>query len=140
MSPKRKTKRSTFKPIEYNIIPGQVPRAGTNWSYIDTQPGKRRIYYHREFAQSQDYNYHVTVCWRQTIYGEQVDHHSTLWMGEGKLHYGWCLNPQKESVWRDLPPTDPKNCKLIELFQEFEKDKHRLLSRDTLARIKPPKA
>ena len=148
--PARKVKRKSrdFIPIEYNLVPNQVHRPGTKWSRVDSENKNRVFWYHSEFEQSPDFNFHITICYR-SVEGktEQViDHHAThfhrVGLLEKKYHHGWALNENKQCKWKKLKPTgDPNHPfdKTIKLYSLFEKEKHRLVDPATLRRMRLPK-
>ena len=148
--PARKIKRRSkdYTPIEYNLVPNQVHRPGTKWSSVESENKNRRFWYHEDFEQSPDFNYHITICYR-TVEGKTeqvVDHHAThftkVGLLENKYHHGWVLNGKKGSKWRKLKPTgDPDHHfdKTLKLFNLFEKEKHKLVDPATLRRMRLPK-
>ena len=146
--PARKRRSRDYTPIKFDTVPNQVHRVGTKWSVVESPNKNRRFFFHEDFEQSPNYNFHITVCYRN-IEGKTeqvVDHHAThfkrVGLLETKFHHGWVLNEAKKSKWRKLKVTDnpdhPFN-KTVQLYQLFEKEKHRLVDPATLRRMRLPK-
>ena len=125
--------------INLNIIPGLLtcPK-NKNWEYKRTQRDLT-CYYHKQFEQSPDYNYHISVWNRQRETDDRVDHHATLFIRkngiETKIHYGWKRSNEKIFFEDNIDRNDPKQLKLIQLFEKFEADKKDLLKREILNRL-----
>ena len=110
-----------------------------NWRRRRTQRDLL-CFYHYQFEQSPDYNYHVSVWDRKRDSDDRVDHHATLFIKEDdgsikKIHYGYCRSREKV-IWVDeVDRNDPKQLKIIELYDLFEADMKTLLSEEEINRL-----
>ena len=145
MSPKRRQKIAR-RPLDINentISNLETCRGNRYWERRQTQRDLF-CYYHKQFEQFPEHNYHVSVWNRKRPGDNHVDHHATLYLetnGEKKkIHYGFCRSNER-IVWVDeVDRTDPKQLKVIQLFEMFESDKQDLLPQELVKRLNVPKA
>ena len=153
MARNRKIKIANKRPIKYEVVEGlqhKILLSGpTKWHFKNSSRDMT-TFYHEDFAMSPNFNFHITVCYRDVGQSEQaVDHHATHWNSRGplekKYHFGWTLNSQTRQIrWATLNLNDTDNLevftKTMELFEIFEREKHWLVDRGTLRRMRMPMA
>ena len=134
----RRRARQNFKPAQFNVLDGMERVKQTNWTKRWTQP-KLNCYYHDKFEQSPGYNYHISVYKKEDR--RAVDHHATLDYQGQRIHYGYLRDKESDQQkWVDnVDRDDPKQLKIIELFQLFEAQKHDILPKDLVNRLSVPK-
>ena len=144
MSPRRKKIERRRLDINENTIPNLMPcPRNRNWERKQTQRDLW-CYYHRMYEQSQLHNYHISVWARRRSDDDRVDHHATMFVEKNgiktKIHYGFCRSNER-IVWKDeVDRSDPKQLKVIQLFEMFESDKKDLLPAEILNRLNVPRA
>ena len=133
----RRRARQSFKPAQFNVLEGMERVKQTNWTKRWTQP-ILNCYYHDRYEQAQGFNYHISVYKVQNR--RAVDHHATLDYQGQRIHYGFLRDKESDQqVWvNDVDPEDPKQLKIIELFQLFEAEKNEILPRDLVNRLSVP--
>ena len=139
----RARKHLTFRPLEFNVLQNQYRIRETEWTKRWTQKDLN-CYYHRQFEQSPEFNYHVSVWNRSRENDDRVDHHATMFDNRNgqdqRIHYGFCRS-NEEIVWTDqVDRNDPKQMKVVKLFEMFEAEKDKLLPRDLINRLNVPQA
>ena len=134
----RRRARQVYKPAQFNVLEGMERVKQTNWTKRWTQP-KLNCYYHDKFQQSPGYNYHISVYKKEDR--RAVDHHATLDYQGQRFHYGYLRDKESDQQkWVDnVDRDDPKQLKIIELFQLFEAQKHDILPKDLVNRLSVPK-
>ena len=139
----RRVRRQTYRPVEFNVLQDQYRIKQTNWTKRWTQPDLN-CYYHAQFEQSAEFNYHVSVWNRSREKDDRADHHATMYDNRNgqhhRIHYGFCRS-NEEIVWTDqVDRNDPKQMKVIQLFELFEAEKDKLLPRALINRLNVPQA
>ena len=136
----RRKSKQLFKPIQYNVIDGlEVVKKGP-WMRKRTQPDLN-CYYNPAFQMAPECNYHVSVWNRKREGDDRVDHHATLDYQGQRIHYGFIRNKESDQqIWVDhVNRDDPKQLKIIELFELFEAEKKDILPNDLVNRLSVPK-
>ena len=137
----RRKSKQLFKPITFNVIDGlEIVKKGP-WMRKRTQ-ADLNCYFHPQFNMSPEFNYHVSVWNRKRDVDDRVDHHATLYEKIGgeekKIHYGFCRS-NEAIIWKDeVDRTDPRQMKIIEIFQLFEAEKRKILPANLINRLSVP--
>ena len=136
----RRKSKQLFKPVQFNVLDGMERVKQTNWTKRWTQP-KLNCYYHDGYEQAPGFNYHVSVWNRKREEDNRVDHHATLDYQGQRIHYGFIRNKESnQQIWVDhVNRDDPKQLKIIELFELFEAEKKDILPNDLVNRLSVPK-
>jgi len=134
----RRKSKQLFKPVQFNVLDGMERVKQTNWTKRWTQP-KLTCYYNDQFEQSPGFNYHISVYKKDNR--RAVDHHATLDYQGQRIHYGFIRNKESDQqIWVDhVNRDDPKQLKIIELFELFEAEKNDILPKDLVNRLSVPK-
>ena len=137
-----RVRKHTYRALEFNVLQDQFKIINTQWSKRRTQKDLNQ-YYHGQFEQSPEFNYHISVWKRDRTSDDRVDHHATMYdnrHGQNlRIHYGFCRSNEKIKWTDQVDRSDPKQMKVIKLFEMFEAEKEKLLPRDLINRLNVPK-
>ena len=137
-----RVRKNIFRKLDFNILPDQYQIRNTQWSRRWTQKDLNQ-YYHSQYEQSPEFNYHVSVWKRERESDDRVDHHATMYdnrHGQNlRIHYGFCRSNEVITWVDEVDRTDPYQMKVIQLFEVFEAEKESILPRELINRLNVPR-